>query len=95
MNLYQTEPIRRRFKVSWSEEYILGYVDEQGSTNTKNILDKANGVMSLATTHKYLTNLLDKGLLKQNRNPDDKRVTIITMTKRGVDFIKELSHDVK
>ena len=92
MNAFKTQKIRNKYHMHWQEEYILGYVDEQGSTNTTSILQNAKQIMSLATTHKYLTNLLSRGLLKQRRNPQDKRITIITLSKQAVDFIKELSH---
>jgi predicted transcriptional regulator len=63
---------------------------------TKDILEEANkGIMSIATAHKYLMTLLDKGLIKQTNIKEDKRIAKISLTKRGIDFIQEVSHVTK
>ena len=92
MNIYQSEVIRKRHKISWAEEYILGMIYANESLLTKEALEKAHTVMSLATTHKYLSLLLEKGYVKQNSSKTDKRLAIVVLTKRGTDFIQEVSH---
>jgi|APFre7841882654_1041346.scaffolds.fasta_scaffold348887_2 predicted transcriptional regulator len=95
MNIYQTQAVRQKHKISWAEEYLLGMIDANGSLLTKKILEKASSVMSLATTHKYLMLLLEKGYAKHKLNKEDKRIAIVILTNKGIDFMKEVSHVIE
>ena len=90
MNAYLTQPLRKKHGIDWQEEYILGLVDYEGSVRVCGILDKSNEVMTQATTHKYLTQLIDKKLL-EHKVVDDRRVKIVTLTKKGINILKEIS----
>jgi hypothetical protein len=92
MNIYESQAIRQRYKVSWAEEYILGMIKANESLLTKEVLEKALSVMSLATTHKYLSLLLDKGFIKHKYSKEDKRLAMVNLTSKGIEFIKEVSH---
>jgi len=92
MNIYESQAIRQRHKVSWAEEYILGMIKANESLLTKEVLEKALSVMSLATTHKYLSLLIDKGFIKHKYSKEDKRLAMVKLTSKGIDFIKEVSH---
>ena len=92
MSLYLTQPVRAKHEVIWQEEYILWLLDHEGCLLTNQVLDKTldDGVMSLATAHKYLTNMVDKNFIEQKRDKDDKRNVYVDLTDKGVNFLKEI-----
>ena len=91
MNIYMTQPVRKKHGVSWEEEYILGLVNHGDVVRVTTVLDVSNEVMTQATTHKYLTQLVDKQLIKHNIG-DDKRIKVLTLTPKGEKIIKELAN---
>jgi predicted transcriptional regulator len=93
MNAYLTQPIRAKFGVTWQEEYLMGMVANTEKVSVTNILAKANEVMTLATTHKYLTQLIDKKMLT-HKVEKDKRVKFVTLTSKGVKFLNTISEGV-
>lgn len=89
-NLYETQPVRKKHGLSWEEEYILGLVANAKSVKVSAVLGISNEVMTQATTHKYLTQLLDKEYVKHDV-VEDRRVKPVKLTAKGQKFIKELA----
>lgn len=93
MNAWLTQPIRKQFGITWQEEYILGMVGDTEYISVTVILDRANEVITQATTHKYLTQLIKKNLLKHKVNPyGDRRIKLVTLTGKGVKFLNTLNN---
>lgn len=90
-NIYLTQPIRRNHGVSWEEEYLLGLINHRRKLRVTDILQTSSEVMTLATTHKYLTQLSDKKLIKHTVGTD-KRIKEVTLTAKGDKIIKEIAH---
>ena len=92
MNAYVTQVIRRRNRICWQEEYILGLVQQESPIGTTGVLKIAleRGVMSSATTHKYLKKLVDKKLLTEKADPRDKRGWALTVSIKGGLVLKEI-----
>lgn len=91
-NIYITQPVRKKHGISWEEEYILGLIDHAEEVRVSAILGIANEVMTPATAHKYLTQLLDKKYVKHVVGAD-KRVKVVELTKVGNKFLDELTND--
>jgi hypothetical protein len=91
MNAYLTQPVRKKHGLDWQEEYILGLVDHGDVVRVSTVLDVSSEVMTQATAHKYLTQLVDKQLIKHNIG-DDKRIKVLTLTPKGEKIIKELAN---
>lgn len=90
MNAYLTQRVRDKHGIDWNEEYLLGLVNHLNTVKVMNILAVAFEVMTHATTHKYLSQLIEKGYLMHTVG-DDKRVKVVTLTKKGEKLIKELA----
>ena len=92
MNAYNTQQTRTRYRVTWQEEYIIGMVDKESPIGTTGVLKIAENesVMSPATTHKYLTNVVAKKFLSEQVVKTDKRSVIFNLTEKGEKFLKEL-----
>jgi hypothetical protein len=83
--------VRKKHGIDWQEEYILGLVDHGDVVRVSTVLDVSSEVMTQATAHKYLTQLVDKQLIKHNIG-DDKRIKVLTLTPKGEKIIKELAN---
>lgn len=90
MNIYMTQPVRKKHGVSWEEEYILGLVDHAENATVSKVLELAKEAMTQATTHKYLTQLIDKRMVEHIVG-DDKRIKVLGLTKAGFKFLNEIS----
>ena len=91
MNIYMTQPIRTKYGICWEEEYILGLVDHAENATVSKVLELAKEVMTEATTHKYLTQLIDKRMVEHLVGLD-KRIKVLGLTKAGVRYLDELSN---
>ena len=91
MNIYMTQPVRKKHGVSWEEEYILGLVDHTESVSVTKVLNLSKEVMTNATTHKYITQLIDKRMLEHTIG-DDKRIKVLGLTRAGIRYLDELSN---
>jgi len=91
VNIYMTQPVRKKHGVSWEEEYILGLVDHAESATVSKVLELAKEAMTQATTHKYLTQLIDKRMLEHIVG-DDRRIKVLGLTKAGTKYLNELSN---
>ena len=91
MNAYLTQPVRKKHGIDWQEEYILGMVSHMKTTKVMEVLSVSNEIMTNATTHKYLTQLIDKGLLKHDIGMD-KRIKMLKLTAKGEKAIKEIAN---
>ena len=89
MNIYMTQPVRKKHGVSWEEEYILGLVDHAESATVSKVLELAKEIMTEATTHKYLTQLIDKRMLEHLIGLD-KRIKVLGLTKAGRKYLDEV-----
>lgn len=89
MNIYMTQPVRKKHGVSWEEEYILGLVDHAESATVSKVLELAKEAMTQATTHKYLTQLIDKRMLEHIVG-DDRRIKVLGLTKAGRKYLDEV-----
>jgi predicted HTH transcriptional regulator len=90
MLLFKSQHIRNQHIVSWYEEIILGAVASFGETWTNDVLDSVKDSMSSNTAHKYVTQLIDKGYLKQTRSKKDKRFANVKLTKKAVDYLFDI-----
>jgi hypothetical protein len=86
-----TQPVRTKYGICWEEEYILGLVDHAEDASVTKVLSLAKEVMTEATTHKYLTQLIDKRMLEHLIGLD-KRIKVLGLTKAGVRYLDELSN---
>jgi hypothetical protein len=89
MNIYMTQPVRKKHSVCWEEEYLLGLVDHADKVKVMDVLGIASEVMTNATTHKYLTQLVDKNYLKHT-SCKDKRIKMVELTKAGRKYLDEV-----
>ena len=95
MNAYNTQQTRARYRVTWQEEYIIGMVNKESPIGTTGVLKIAENeaVMSPATTHKYLTNVVAKKFVSEQSVKADKRSVVFKLTEKGEKFLKELKDD--
>lgn len=91
MNAYLTQTIRDKHGIDWQEEYILGLVNHTKTIRVTHVLTTAFEVMTHATAHKYLTQLINKGLLKHDIG-NDKRIKMLKLTPKGDKVIKEIAN---
>jgi predicted transcriptional regulator len=91
MNAYLTQPVRIKHGIEWQEEFILGLVSHKRTIRVTEILGASSEVMTNATSHKYLTQLLEKDLVKHDLKKD-KRIKMVVLTKLGEKVIKELAN---
>lgn len=89
-NIYMTQPVRKKHGLCWEEEYLLGLIDHADVVKVMTVLGIASEVMTNATAHKYLTQLVDKKYIKHVVG-DDKRVKTLELTRAGIRFLDELS----
>lgn len=94
MNLFNTQPVRAKYGISPSEEYIVGMISSLGSMSTTGVLETAERqkIMSPATAHKYLKAAVAKKLLLQRWSKEDKRNTEFIIGARGEKLMEELKH---
>ena len=92
MNAYDTNDIRKRYRMAWQEEYILGMVNAEAPLGTMAILKiaEAQTVMSPATTHKYLKKLVAKKLVAEKVDKVDRRGVVFSVSDKGATFLKEI-----
>lgn len=91
MNAYLTQPVRKKHGIDWQEEYILGLLGHKRMMRVTEVLGASIEVMTNATTHKYLTQLLNKDFVAHHIG-SDKRIKEVKLTKKGEKVIKELSN---
>jgi DNA-binding MarR family transcriptional regulator len=94
MFLYRTQPIRDKHGVNWHEELLLGAVEALGETWTNDVIDSVRSTMSSNTAHKYITQLVDKGYLKQTRSTKDKRFANVDLTQKAVDYLTKIQEAI-
>ena len=85
-----TQPVRKKHGICWEEEYILGLIDHTDKVRVTTILGIANEVMTNATAHKYLTQLVTKKYVKHVVG-DDKRIKMVELTRAGIRYLDDLS----
>jgi DNA-binding MarR family transcriptional regulator len=92
MNAYVTQPVRRRSRICWQEEYILGMVQVEGPIGTTGVLKIAleRGIMSQATSHKYLKKLVTKKLLIEKPDVRDRRGWVLSVSAKGEGVLEEI-----
>jgi len=91
MNAYLTQPVRIKHGIEWQEEFILGLVSHRKMARVTDVLGASSEIMTHATSHKYLTQLLDKSLVEHDIK-GDKRIKMVVLTKKGEKVIKELAN---
>lgn len=92
MNAYKTHAIRKRHRIGWQEEYILGMVNEETPLGTMAVLKiaEAQAVMSPATTHKYLHKLIAKKFVSEKHDKVDKRGVLLSVSAKGEGLLQEI-----
>ena len=92
MNAYDTQSVRKKHKLVWQEEYVLGLINAEAPLGTMAVLKiaEAQTVMSPATTHKYLRKLIAKKFVLEKQDKDDRRSVDLFVGARGELFLKEL-----
>lgn len=97
MNAYATQAVRRRNRICWQEEYILGMVQAEAPLSTTAVIKLAEdqAVMSQATTHKYLKKLVAKKLVTEKCNAFDGRGWDLSLSTKGGLLLKELKDAYK
>lgn len=84
MHLFRTQSTRNRLNISWIQEYVLGLVSCYSPLSTNEMIKKATGTLSAATTHKYITQLVERGLVKQTVDKKDRRYSSLCITEEGI-----------
>jgi DNA-binding MarR family transcriptional regulator len=94
MNAYETQAVRHRHKIGWQDEYIVGMVNREQPLNTTGVfkIAEAEGVMSQATTHKYLKRVVAKKFVQEKAVKLDKRTLELTLTEKGKHFLQEIKN---
>ena len=94
MNAYMTQAIRKHYKLGWQDEYIIGMVGKEEPLSTSGVfkIAEAEGVMSQATTHKYLKRVVAKKLVQEKVAKPDRRANELTLTEKGITFLQEIKH---
>ena len=90
-NIFITQKVRHKHGIGWEEEFILGLIAQHRSLNVSAVIAASNQVMTQATTHKYLTQLIDKDYLKHDYKID-KRVKMVVLTTKGEKYIREIAN---
>ena len=92
MNAYDTQSIRKRHRIGWQEEYILGMVNAEAPLGTMAVLKiaEAQAVMSPATTHKYLHKLIAKKFVLEKQDRIDRRGVDLTVSAKGEGLLQEI-----
>ena len=92
MNAYLSKEVRKKYKATWQEEFIVGMISYLGPMNTKRVLLETGyeGVMSPATAHKYLHKAIKNKLLSIKTFKEDKREVVIDYTEKGLCFLDEI-----
>lgn len=94
MNAYQSKEVRKKYKATWQEEFIVGMIAHLGLMSTKRVLLETgyDGLMSPATAHKYLHQAIKKKLLTLKQSRSDGRAVEIDITEKGKKFLDEIKH---
>ena len=92
MNAFDSHPIYKKYGVCWNEDYILGLVAFDEGLSTLNVMEACakDKVMTPATTHKYIQQLLKKSLLKRIVVKYDRRIKVLALTARGAHFLRDV-----
>lgn len=90
MHLFRTQAERNRQNITWAQEYVLGLVSCYSPLSTNAMIAKAESTFSAATTHKYITQLVERGLVSQTVNKEDKRYSDLCITKKGIDVLNAI-----
>ena len=92
MNAYDTQAVRKRHRIGWQEEYILGMVNAEAPLGTMAVLKiaEAQTVMSPATTHKYLHKLIAKKFVLEKQDKIDRRGVDLLVSAKGETLLKEI-----
>ena len=90
-NIFLTQRLRHKHGVSWEEEFILGMVAYNQTLRVMDVIAGSGEVMTQATSHKYLTQLIDKGLLAHHIVVD-KRIKMLKLTAKGEKYLKEIEN---
>lgn len=92
MNAYLSKKVRKKYRATWQEEYIVGMIAYLGPLNTKRILyeSETDVVMSPATAHKYLKSAISKKLLTIHRSKEDGRAVVIDISENGMNFLNDI-----
>ena len=92
MNAYLSKEVRKKYKATWQEEFIVGMIAYLGPMNTKRVLLETGyeGVMSPATAHKYLKGAVRNKLLTMEDDKADGRAVVIDCTEKGFTFLDEV-----
>ena len=92
MNAYETQALRFKNRVGWQDEYIIGMVSKEQPLSTTGVfkIAEAEGVMSQATTHKYLKRVVAKKFVQEKVVKVDRRANELTITEKGKHFLQEI-----
>jgi DNA-binding MarR family transcriptional regulator len=92
MNAYETQALRFKNRVVWQDEYIIGMVSKEQPLSTTGVfkIAEAEGVMSQATTHKYLKRVVAKKFVQEKVVKVDRRANELTITEKGKHFLQEI-----
>lgn len=94
MNAYLSKEVRKKYRATWQEEFIVGMIAYLGPMNTKRVLLETGyeGVMSPATAHKYLQNAVRRKLLLVKPSKEDGREVVIDLSEKGINFLNDVRH---
>jgi len=92
VNAYDTHAIRKRHRIGWQEEYLLGMVNAETPLGTMAVLKiaEAQAVMSPATTHKYLHKLIAKKFVSEKNDKLDRRGVVLSVSAKGETLLQEI-----
>jgi DNA-binding MarR family transcriptional regulator len=66
-------------------------VDEAGSLRVSELSDKLG--LSLSATSRMVDGLVERGLLRREEDPEDRRARVLTLTAKGQAFVDRLSEE--
>lgn len=90
MYLFKSQSTRKRLHINWAQEYVLGLVRTHPNCHTSEITQKATEAMSGNTAYKYVTQLVERGLIEQTVDRYDRRFTTLAISETGKDVINEI-----
>lgn len=92
MNAFATQTIRKKHGVNWNEEYIIAMVANNEGISTTDVLKASSmyKLMSPATAHKYLMQVVKKKLLVQKQDKEDRRGVGLFTSAKGKHFLEEI-----
>lgn len=83
---YCTEKIYR-FGVTYSQLFVLIYISKKNECSSKEIVEYLK--IDAGQLNRILSKLLEKDLIIQRKNSDDRRFNVLSLTQNGIKIVEE------